>query len=78
MLEKGEINGKPIKDGQQVADLLASVIMASALKGDHRFVSLILERTEGKAGDKPEESTPEKASDAYADLLAKLYPDQPG
>lgn len=52
LLQKGEINGKPIKDGKQVADLLAEVILKKSLSGDYKFVDLILNRTEGKVPDR--------------------------
>lgn len=51
LLEKGEVGGKPIKDGRQVADLLAEVILKGALKGDYRFAAMVLDRTEGKVPD---------------------------
>ena len=51
LLEKNTINGKPIEDGQQVADLLASVIINMALKGDFRFVDLVINRVDGKVRD---------------------------
>jgi hypothetical protein len=51
LLDKGEVGGKPIKDGRQVADLLSEVILKEALKGDYRFVAMILDRTEGKVPD---------------------------
>jgi hypothetical protein len=52
LLDAVELGGKPVPDGKQVADLLAEVILKNALKGDHRFVSTVLDRTEGKVADK--------------------------
>jgi len=52
LLERDTIDGKPIADGKQVADLVAEVIVVRALKGDHRFLATLLERTEGKVPDR--------------------------
>jgi Family of unknown function (DUF5681) len=41
------------KNGKQIADLLAEVIIKAALKGDHKFVETVLNRTEGKIVDSP-------------------------
>lgn len=49
-LERGEINGKPIKDGRQVADMLVEVIFREALSGNYRFTELIVDRVDGKLG----------------------------
>jgi hypothetical protein len=51
LLDRGEIGGKPIKDGKQVADLLAEVILKQALQGDYRFAQMVLDRTEGKVAE---------------------------
>ncbi len=48
LLEKGEINGKPIKGGKQVADLVAETILKHALAGDLGFMRLLLERNDGR------------------------------
>lgn len=52
LLEKGEINGKPIKDGKQVADLLAEVLLKEALQGDMRAIQYVFDRVDGKIPDK--------------------------
>lgn len=54
LLDAVDIGGKPLLDGKQVADLLAEVIIKNALKGDHRFVATVLDRTEGRVVDKTE------------------------
>lgn len=38
--------------GRDVADAIASVIVAQALKGDYRFVRELMDRTEGKVPDR--------------------------
>lgn len=63
LLEKGEINGQPIKDGKQVADVLAETILKGALKGDFRFAREILERTEGKVIERVQVEDVRKAYD---------------
>lgn len=69
LLEKGEINGKPLKDGKQVADLLAEVILRQALKGDHRFVTTLLERVEGKVPNKIAVEPPKPLEDMTQEEL---------
>ena len=54
LLDAVDIGGKPLPDGKQVADLLAEVLIKNALKGDHRFVATVLDRTEGRVVDKAE------------------------
>lgn len=54
LLDAVELGGKALPDGKQVADLLAEVIVKNALKGDHRFVSTVMDRIEGKVVDKTE------------------------
>lgn len=49
LLDATELGGKPLPNGKQVADLVAEVILKAALKGDHRFVSTLLDRVDGKA-----------------------------
>jgi hypothetical protein len=48
MLESTKLGGQPLPDGQQVADLLAQVILQKALKGDIAFVREALDRAEGR------------------------------
>lgn len=48
LLEATEIDGQPIKDGKQVADLLARQTLSDALRGDHKARKEILERVYGK------------------------------
>ena len=74
LLNKGEINGKPIKDGKQVADLLAEVILKAALQGDHKFVTTLLDRTEGKVAEPKLEGEEASAVDL---LRRKLNGDGP-
>jgi hypothetical protein len=52
LLEKGEIGGKPIKDGRQVADLLMEALLKGALKGDVRHIQEVYNRVEGKVPDR--------------------------
>jgi hypothetical protein len=52
LLEKGEINGKPVRDGKQIADMLSEMWLKGALQGDFRFLKEILDRTEGKVPDR--------------------------
>lgn len=59
LLDAVELGGKEIPNGKQVADLLAEVILKNALKGDHRFVATVLDRTEGKVADKTEITGPD-------------------
>lgn len=54
LLDSMELGGKAIPNGKQVADLLAEVIIKNALKGDHKFVATVLDRTEGKVVDRTE------------------------
>lgn len=52
LLEKGEINGEPIKGGQQVADLVAESIVKQAISGNAPLIKELLDRTEGKVPDR--------------------------
>ena len=49
LTEETKLGDTKIKDGKQVADLLSEVIVKQALKGDFRFVQLLLDRLEGQA-----------------------------
>jgi hypothetical protein len=51
LLDKNEINGEPVKDGKQVADLVIEVIIERALRGDFKFVDLVFNRIDGKLSD---------------------------
>jgi hypothetical protein len=55
LLEKGEINGKPIKGGKQVADLVAETIVKHALAGDIAFMRLLVDRNDGKIPESAED-----------------------
>lgn len=77
LLESNTINGKPIRDGKQVADLVTEVIMAHALKGDFRFMDLLLNRTEGKVADMPTAAKSEDADPIRA-ILERLRKAQGG
>lgn len=56
LLDRGEINGQQIKDGKQVADLLAEVLLKAALKGDIRAIQYVFDRVDGKALERVETS----------------------
>jgi hypothetical protein len=77
LLDSGEINGKPIKGGRQVADLLAEVVLRRALEGDHRFMETALKYTEPS----PETTTEADALKSALDpdvaerLMAAVMPD---
>jgi Family of unknown function (DUF5681) len=51
LLDTNEIDGKPIEDGKQVADLVVDVIIERALRGDFKFVDLVMNRIDGKLPD---------------------------
>lgn len=51
LLDQYELGGKQLPDGKQVADLIAEAILKGALKSDHFFMGMLMDRTEGKAGD---------------------------
>jgi hypothetical protein len=69
LLEATEVGGKPLMDEQQIADLVALVIIRRALAGDPRFVKILLDRTEGAvmAGGAPAEML--TARDAIEDQI---------
>jgi hypothetical protein len=48
LLELKDINGTPIRDGKQVADLVAEALVRGAIKGNPRILSMLLDRVEGK------------------------------
>lgn len=52
ILEREEINGKPLRDGKQVADLVAEALIKGARRGDIRHLQELLNRVEGKVPDK--------------------------
>ncbi len=54
LLEQTSINGQQIKDGKQIADLVAELVIKSTLMGDSRLLSILLDRTEGPVGQKVE------------------------
>ncbi len=54
LLEGTAVGGKPLPDGKAVANLVAEVILTHALKGDPRFVALLLDRVEGKVKERVE------------------------
>lgn len=68
LLEAGEIDGRAIKGGKQVADLVAEVLLKGALQGDPKLIAMLLDRTEGKASNSvdPEEqrAAPHEIPDA--------------
>jgi hypothetical protein len=79
LLEQGEINGKPLRNGQQVADLVTRVIIQKVLSGDPQFVKILLDRTEGKPTERKEisgeDGGPIKIKVVYSD--AGNNPDDP-
>ena len=80
LLESNQINGKPIEDGKQVADLLAETILKASLKGNFRFVSMILDRTEGKVPDKIQQEGAFDVTlhiEGLEEKLAKVYEPKP-
>lgn len=78
LLEKGEIGGKPLKDGKQVADLLTEVILREALNGDYRFVEMVLNRTEGKVVENPAEPESSAVTPAAAARALKALNEPDG
>jgi hypothetical protein len=73
LLERAEISGKPIEGGKQVADLVADVIVERALKGDFRFMDLLVERVDGKVVKRIEvESAGQATADAINALIASV------
>jgi len=46
LLDRRDLNGKPIRDGKQAADLVSETILKGALNGDFRFVQFLVDRTE--------------------------------
>jgi hypothetical protein len=75
MLEKNELDGKPIANDRQVADLLVEVIVNAALKGDFRFVDLVINRVDGKLRDEVESNGSDGATQLVRDyLLGKNRP----
>jgi Family of unknown function (DUF5681) len=52
LLERTEINGKPLPGGKQVADLVAEALLKGALKGEIRHLQELLNRIEGKVPDR--------------------------
>ena len=48
LLDSHKIDGKPLPRSKCVADLVAEIIIKWALKGDRRFIDMVLDRTEGK------------------------------
>jgi hypothetical protein len=72
LLDKKEINGKPIEDGKQVADLVAEVIVQKAVAGDIRFVNLMMDRIEGKVPDTVKLDTDDTTSRVRDYLLGKI------
>lgn len=72
LLEKGEIDGKPIEGGKQIADLITETILSQALKGDYRFVDMILQRLEGPAVASGESKTDADDVGSLRDHLERL------
>jgi hypothetical protein len=67
LLERDEINGIPIENGKQVADLIAEAVVARAASGDLAFVNLVLDRTEGDSAS----TSPTTITDTTADVMIK-------
>jgi hypothetical protein len=54
VLDRNEIDGKPIKGGRQVLDLMIEVAAKRALMGDYNFFREFMNRMDGKVRDKLE------------------------
>ena len=54
-----------IKGNRQLADLVTDIIIARVLKGDHKFLETLLNRTEGKV----REAEPDNASLTDQELI---------
>jgi Family of unknown function (DUF5681) len=74
LLDKSEIDGKPIKDGKQVADLVVDIIIRKAIDGDYRFVDLVMNRIEGKIPDTLKLDTDDSTAKIREFLLGKTGP----
>lgn len=76
LLEKGEINGKPIPGGKQVADLVVEGLLKGAIKGDVRHQTEVWNRVEGKVPDRlvadVTNHDPERDRSDVAELLVAL------
>lgn len=72
LLDRGEINGKPIKDGQQVADLVAKALIKAAVRGNVKALQYIFDRVDGKIPDKVWNLTPEDLKALSDEELASL------
>ena len=69
-----ELLGAATTDGRTVASLLAEVILSKALGGDIRFMTELLNRTEGKAPDHVQQPTsPTVLHWEEEDAIALIY-----
>jgi Family of unknown function (DUF5681) len=48
LLDRGEIDGKPVEDGSQIATLVADIVIAKAMKGDGRLMELLVTTINGR------------------------------
>ena len=65
LLEKGEINGKPIPGGRQVADLVVEAMVKGAIKGNSKLIVEVLDRNDGKVPEKHEHMGPDGGPMAF-------------
>jgi hypothetical protein len=56
VLQAGKIGDTKLPRGKKVADLLTELILKKALKGDAKFLHILLDRSEGKAPETVEHS----------------------
>ena len=73
------IMSEEMGDGRTVGEKFIDQVLAHAAKrGDSGLIKEVFSRHDGPVPPLQEEKPAEAAADAYSDLLAKLYPDQPG
>ena len=74
-----EVMAERMIDGRTVGEKFIDQVLAHAAKrGDSGLIKEVFSRHDGPVPPLQEEKPAEAAADAYSDLLAKLYPDQPG
>lgn len=67
LLDRNEIRGFQLKEGQTVADALVEAMVAEAIKGNAAVIKLLYDRIDGKAGEvKPTRTLDEIAAEARA------------
>jgi hypothetical protein len=73
LLEGTKLGETKMPNGKQVADIVADIIVREALKADHRFVTTLLDRTEGKATEPIEHSGEVTIRVVYDDVEPPSY-----